>query len=84
MSWDETSLTRHAALSQTLNSQYPRSTSVKSVLRDLGSEDAFDAYKSLSFTNGATVRMMWTIVASPSPGASQVQRTTSELARDTR
>ena len=42
-----------------------------SVLRNLASEDAFDALKSLSLTNGASVRMMGTIVASPGAGQAQ-------------
>ena len=43
-----------------------------SVLRDLGHDGAFvDAYKSLSLTNGASVRMTGTVVASPGAGQAQ-------------
>jgi len=39
-----------------------------SVLRDLSSDDVVDACKSCSLTNGASVRMTGTIVASPGAG----------------
>lgn len=43
-----------------------------SVLHDFYSDDdAFDAYRSFSLTNGASVRMTGTIVASPGAGQAQ-------------